>query len=153
MAICSKVAEIQVIVSAGVGITLNSLYINPRQLTFQLPLRQEIHREGLPIEGFCVAAGIPTTEKAAEIIKGLTQTRIKNVSFKPGLVYGICQVINIAVPNPRLPIVLQWTGGHHSCEDVHQPILLHTYSSIHQHPTSYLSVALVSVPWPYLTGN
>jgi fatty acid synthase subunit alpha len=33
-----------------------------------------MRREGLPIEGFCVAAGIPTTEKAAEIINGLNVT-------------------------------------------------------------------------------
>jgi enoyl reductase-like protein len=63
----SKVAEIQKQIPAGVGITLNSLYINPRQFTFQLPLWQEMRKEGLLIEGFCVAAGIPTTEKAVEI--------------------------------------------------------------------------------------
>jgi fatty acid synthase subunit alpha, fungi type len=36
--LCSKVSEIQANIPAGVGITLNSLYINPRQFTFQLPL-------------------------------------------------------------------------------------------------------------------
>ncbi|GBE88363.1 hypothetical protein SCP_1301780 [Sparassis crispa] len=54
-----KVAEIQRKIPAGVGLTLNSLYINPRQFGFQFPLWQEIRREGLPIEGFCVTAGIP----------------------------------------------------------------------------------------------
>lgn len=29
-----------------------------------------MRREGVPIEGFCVAAGIPSTEKTAEIIGG-----------------------------------------------------------------------------------
>jgi len=38
----AKVAEIQFQIPAGVGITLNSLYINPRQFTFQLPLWQEM---------------------------------------------------------------------------------------------------------------
>jgi hypothetical protein len=66
-ALRTKVAEITSKIPAGVGITLNSLYINPRQFGFQLPLWQEMRREGLPIEGFCVAAGIPSTEKAAEI--------------------------------------------------------------------------------------
>jgi fatty acid synthase subunit alpha, fungi type len=55
----------------SVGITLNSIYINPHQFTSQLPLWQETRKEGFPIEGFCVAAGIPTTEKAVEIIDGL----------------------------------------------------------------------------------
>jgi hypothetical protein len=76
------VAEIQSQIPAGVGITLNSLYINPRQFTFQLPLWQEIRKEGLPIEGFCVAMGIPSTETAAEIIDGLKKAGIKDVAFK-----------------------------------------------------------------------
>ena len=70
-ALRSKVAEIQSKIPAGVGITLNALYINPRQFGFQFPLWQEMRREGLPVEGFCVAAGIPSTEKAAEIISAL----------------------------------------------------------------------------------
>lgn len=41
-------------------------------------------KEGLPIEGLCVAAGIPSTEKAKEIIDGLREAGIKHVSFKPG---------------------------------------------------------------------
>ncbi|KAG5636096.1 hypothetical protein H0H81_009121 [Sphagnurus paluster] len=80
-ALRSKVAEIQKLIPAEVGITLNTLYIDPRQFTFQFPLWQE---EGLPVEGFCVAAGIPTTEKALEIIEGLKAAGIKHVAFKPG---------------------------------------------------------------------
>ena len=159
-ALRSKVAEIQANIPAGVGITLNALYINPRQFNFQLPLWQDMRREGLPIEGFCVAAGIPTTEKAAEIIEGLTEAGIKHVSFKPGSVDGIRQVVNIAASNPHFPIILQWTGGraggHHSCEDVHQPILS-TYSSIRQHPNIILiggsGFGGSEDLWPYLTGD
>ena len=91
-ALRSKVAEIQSKIPAGVGITLNALYINPRQFGFQFPLWQEMRREGLPVEGFCVAAGIPSTEKAAEIINALRAAGIKHVSFKPGSVDGIRQV-------------------------------------------------------------
>ncbi len=94
-----------------------------------------MRREGLPIEGFCVAAGIPSSEKATEIINALRSAGIKHISFKPGSVEGIRQVVNIAAANPDYPIILQWTGGraggHHSCEDVHQPILA-TYASIRQ---------------------
>ena len=81
VALRSKVAEIQKQIPASVGITLNSLYINSRQFTFQLPLWQEMRKEGLPIEGFCVAAGIPTTEKAVEIIDGLKDAGIRHVAF------------------------------------------------------------------------
>ncbi|EGN98830.1 hypothetical protein SERLA73DRAFT_168429 [Serpula lacrymans var. lacrymans S7.3] len=159
-ALRSKVAEIQSKIPAGVGITLNALYINPRQFGFQFPLWQEMRKEGLPVEGFCVAAGIPSTEKAVEIIEGLRSAGIKHVAFKPGSVEGINQVVNIAASNPDFPIILQWTGGraggHHSYEDFHLPILK-TYSSIRQ----YDNICLVGGSgfggaedvWPYLTGE
>ena len=151
----SKVAEIQKQIPAGVGITLNSLYINPRQFTFQLPLWQEMHKEG-----FHVAAGVLTTGKAVEIIDGLKAAGIRHVAFKPGSVDGIHQVVSIAAANPDFPIILQWTGGHagghHSFEDFHQPILA-TYHSIRQ----YENISLIAGSgfssaddvWEYLTGG
>jgi len=159
-ALRAKVAEIQSKIPPGVGITLNSLYLNPRQFAFQLPLWQEMRKEGLPIEGFCVAAGIPSTEKAAEIIEGLRSAGIKHVAFKPGSVEGIRQVISIAASNPNFPVVLQWTGGraggHHSYEDFHQPILA-TYRSIRQHANISLvagsGFGAAEDVWPYLTGD
>lgn len=106
-ALRAKVAEIQKQIPAGVGITLNSLYINPKQFGFQFPLWQEMRKEGLPVEGFCVAAGIPSTEKAAEIIDGLRSAGIKHVAFKPGSIEGIRQVVAIAAANPDFPVVMQ----------------------------------------------
>ena len=55
-----------------------------------------MRKEGLPVKGLCVAAGIPSTEKAVEIIEGLKATGSKHVTFKPGSVDGIHQVVNIA---------------------------------------------------------
>jgi len=140
-ALRAKVSEIQKKIPAGVGITLNSLYINPRQFNFQFHLWQEMRKEGVPIEGFCVAAGIPTMEKAVEIIDGSKAAGIRHVAFKPGSVDGIRQV-NIAASNPDFPVIMQWTGdragGHHSYEDFHRPILA-TYRSICQH----LNISLV----------
>jgi fatty acid synthase subunit alpha, fungi type len=82
-ALRSKVAEIQKQILAGVSITLipYTSMINPRQFTFQLPLWQEMRKEGLPIEGFCVATGVPTTEKAVKIIDGLKAARILHVAM------------------------------------------------------------------------
>jgi enoyl reductase-like protein len=119
-----------------------------------------MRREGPPIEGFCVAAGIPTTEKAAEIIGGLKYVGIRHVAFKPSSVDGIHQVVNIAAANPDFAIIMQWTGGrargHRSFGDFHQPILT-TCSSIRCHD----NIALVAGTgfgglddaWPYLTGD
>jgi len=159
-AVRAKIAEIQSNIPAGVGITLNSLYINPKQFGFQFPLWQEMRKEGLPIEGFCVAAGIPTTEKAVEIIDGLKDAGIKHVSFKPGSVDGIRQVVNIAAANPDFPIILQWTGGraggHHSFEDFHQPVL-QTYRAIRKQSNISLvggsGFGAADDVWPYLTGD
>ena len=119
-----------------------------------------MRKEGLPIEGFCVAAGIPSTEKAAEIIEGLASAGIKHVAFKPGLVDGIRQVVNIATVNPNFPIILQWTGGraggHHSYEDFHQPILA-TYRSIRQHANISLiagsGFGAADDVWLYMAGD
>lgn len=84
-AVRAKVSEIQKLVGKpGVGVTLNALYINQRQFTFQLPLWQQMKKEGAAVEGMCVAAGIPSTEKAKEIIDGLHEAGIKHVAFKPG---------------------------------------------------------------------
>ncbi|GAA6028639.1 hypothetical protein JCM8097_007324 [Rhodosporidiobolus ruineniae] len=160
-AVRAKVAEIQKLVNKpGVGITLNCLYINQRQWTFQNPLWQQMKKEGEPVEGLCVAAGIPSTEKAKEIIDGLREAGIKHVSFKPGSVDGIRQVVNIAASNPDFPIILQWTGGraggHHSCEDFHAPILS-TYASIRQHSNIKLvagsGFGSAEGCYPYLTGE
>jgi fatty acid synthase subunit alpha, fungi type len=155
VALRSKVAEIQSKIPPGVGITLNSIYINPRQFGFQFPLWQEMRKEGLPVEGFCVAAGL-NTEKAAEIIEGLTKAEIKHVAFKPGSVDGIRQVVNIAAANPDFPIILQWTSGHHTFEDFHQPILS-TYRSIRQQANILLvagsGFGAAEDLWPYLTGD
>ena len=45
-----------------------------------------MRKEGLPIEGFCVAAVVSTTEKAVETIDGLKAVGICHVVFKPGSV-------------------------------------------------------------------
>jgi len=161
----AKVAELQKNISPGIGMTLNSLYINPRQSSFQLPLWQEMRPEWLPIEGFCVAAGIPTADSVPR--RQLRSLMVSSplgfvMSFKPGSVEGIRQVVNIAGANPDFAIIMQWTGGraggHHSYEDFHQPILT-TYSSIRRHD----NIALVAGSgfggsdsddtFPYLSGD
>lgn len=160
-AIRGKVDEIiSQYTQSGVGLTLNALYINQKQFTFQLPLWVRMKAEGYPIEGLCVAAGIPSTENATGIMNQLREAGLKHISFKPGSVEGIRQVINIASANPDFPILMQWTGGraggHHSCEDFHQPMLA-TYQSIRQHENIVLvggsGFGGADDVWPYLNGS
>ncbi|KAF5368132.1 hypothetical protein D9615_010216 [Tricholomella constricta] len=149
-ALRAKVAEIQQLIPAGVGITLNVLYINPRQFDFQFPLWQEMCKEGLLIEGFCVVAGIPSTEKADDIIDDLKRTGINHVAFKPASVNGIRQVINIAAFNADFPIIMQWTGGFAGGHII-------TYSATRPHANIVLvkgsSFGSAEDVWPHLTGD
>lgn len=160
-ALRGKVADIiSRLNSPGIGLTLNALYINQKQFTFQLPEWLKMKGEGLPVEGLCVAAGIPSTENATQILTDLKAAGLKHVSFKPGSVEGIRQVINIASANPDFPIIMQWTGGraggHHSCEDFHQPILA-TYAGIRQQENIILvggsGFGGADDVWPYLDGS
>ena len=111
-------------IPAGRGITINLIYVNPRAMSWQIPLVGELRSDGVPIEGLTIGAGVPSIEVANEYIETLG---IKYLGLKPGSVEAIQQVVNIAKANPQFPIILQWTGGrgggHHSFEDFHQPIL------------------------------
>ena len=116
--------KIEKAIPAGRGITVNLIYVNPRAMQWQIPLIGQLRADGVPIDGLTIGAGVPSIEVANEYIETLG---IKHISFKPGSVEAIQQVINIAKANPHFPVMLQWTGGrgggHHSFEDFHQPIL------------------------------
>ncbi len=123
-ALTDALAKIEEAIPAGRGITVNLIYVNPRAMAWQIPLIAQLRAEGVPIEGLTIGAGVPSIEVANEYIETLG---IRHISFKPGSLEAIQQVINVAKANPDFPIILQWTGGrgggHHSYEDFHQPIL------------------------------
>ena len=147
-------------VPAGAGVSLNTLFINPKQWGFQYPLVQILRKEGYPIDGFTIAAGVPSLDNASDIIKSLQSAGIRHVSFKPGSIDSINQVVQIAKANPSAAIVLQWTGGraggHHSFEDFHEPILA-TYAIIRTCPNIFLVAGSgfgdAQGIYPYLTGD
>ncbi|KAI9138416.1 fatty acid synthase [Paraphysoderma sedebokerense] len=159
-ALRTKVNRIMQRVDPGEGITLNILFLNPRQWGFQYPLVQVMRREGYPIEGVCVAAGVPSPDVADDIITSLKDAGIRHVSFKPGSASAIRSVCNIAARHPDMPIILQWTGGraggHHSYEDFHAP-LLETYGLIRRHSNIVLvggsGFGDADGTLPYLTGD
>jgi fatty acid synthase subunit beta len=156
----AKIDAIIAKVGAGCSITLNSLFLNPRLWAFQYPLVKAMRAEGYPIDGLTVAAGVPSFENGCEIVESLREAGLRHVAFKPGSVESIHEVIRIARACPRMPVVIQWTGGrgggHHSFEDFHQPIL-ETYSAIRAVPSLYLVAGsgFGDGPGslPYLTGE
>ncbi|KAJ2163006.1 fatty acid synthase alpha subunit Lsd1 [Coemansia sp. RSA 552] len=147
-------------IEPGQGITLNCIYISPRQWSFQFPELLRLHSKGLPIAGLCIGGGVPSFDAALEIIDSLRSAGIRHVSFKPSTAEAIRHVVRIAQASDGFPIVLQWTGGraggHHSYEDFHQPIL-QTYGAVR----TCDNVALVAGSGfgdaegtlPYLTGD
>ena len=141
----------------GRGITCNLIYVSPKAMAWQIPMIGQLIREGIPIDGLTIGAGVPSTEIAAEYIMSLG---LKHISFKPGSLSAIRQVVSIADAHPSFPIILQWTGGrgggHHSFEDFHQP-LLETYAEIRRHSNVILVVGSgfggAEDTYPYLAGT
>lgn len=139
------------------GITCNLLYANPKTIAWQTSLLRDLVRDGVPIAGITIGAGIPSPDIVKEYI---TTLGVKHISFKPGSYASIDQVIDIAQQNPDFQIGLQWTGGraggHHSFEDFHLPILK-TYGRIRRCPNILLIAGSGfgggSDTLPYLTGE
>ncbi|KAA8642645.1 uncharacterized protein ATNIH1004_011590 [Aspergillus tanneri] len=141
----------------GRGVTCNIIYANPSSVRWQIALLKDLRSSGVPIDGITIGAGVPSVDVANEYIQTLG---LKHISFKPGSVEAIQQVIDIAQENKSFPIILQWTGGrgggHHSYEDFHEPIL-QMYGRIR----AYKNIVLVAGSGfggaedtlPYLTGE
>ena len=72
----------------GDTITLNVLYLNAHQWGFQYPLAVALRKQGYPIDGLCVAAGVPSADTANDIIANLQAAGFRHVAFKPGSVEG-----------------------------------------------------------------
>ncbi|PVU88844.1 hypothetical protein BB561_005677 [Smittium simulii] len=147
-------------VDPGNNISLNVVYLNVKMASTQIPLIQILRKENKPVDGLTISAGVPSIEACTEIIKGLKDVGIKHISFKPGSSAAIRQVTRIAGQNPDMPIMLQWTGGrgggHHSFEDLHQPIL-ETYSEIRNQKNIILvlgsGIGGAEDSVPYITGE
>ncbi|KAF2028408.1 beta subunit of fatty acid synthase [Setomelanomma holmii] len=148
---------IEQLIPAGKGIAINLIYSAPRQIGWQIPLIKKMVSQGTLIDGITLGAGVPSLEVATSYINDLG---LKYISFKPGNVDAIHQVIRIAKDHSSFPIMLQWTGGrgggHHSSEDFHAPIL-QTYAAIRR----YQNIILIAGSgfggtddtYPYLVGS
>lgn len=88
---------------------------------------------GAPIDGVVVSAGIPELDEAVELIKNLQADGLPYVSFKPGTVDQIRQVVRIAKAVAPITIMIQVeggeAGGHHSWEAL-DDLLAATYAEV-----------------------
>jgi fatty acid synthase subunit beta, fungi type len=155
-AMSSAITQLVDSVPAGRGVTCNLIYASPHTMAWQISLLRKLARNGTPVDGLTIGAGVPSPEIVSEYIETLD---LKHISFKPGSSAAIREVIAIAKAHANFPIILQWTGGrgggHHSFEDFHAPIL-GLYGAIRQ----CSNIVLVAGSgfgggtdtYPYLTG-
>ncbi|KAI8318728.1 hypothetical protein GQ54DRAFT_280477, partial [Martensiomyces pterosporus] len=156
----SKISSLTSQLEPGQTITLNCVYVNPKQWQFQFPVILRMRREGVPITGLCIGGGVPSLENARDIVSSLQSAGFMHIAFKPANASAIRVVLAIAKENSTFPVLLQWTGGraggHHSLEDFHQPIL-ETYSAIRSQPNVVLVAGSgfgdAGGTLPYITGD
>lgn len=75
----------------GERISVNVLFLNARLWSFQYPLIQSMRKEGYPIDGVTIAAGVPSLDVANEVVENLREAGIRHVSFKPSSIDSILQ--------------------------------------------------------------
>lgn len=144
-------------IPSGRLITLNIIYANPRGLSWMVPQIATLVRQGCPIGGITIGAGVPDAAVVEEWIKLM---ELSYIGFKPATSDAILQVLDIARAHPALPVLLQWTGGraggHHSREDFHQPVL-DTYQAIREVNNVILvggsGFGDAEGSWPYISGE
>jgi fatty acid synthase, bacteria type len=117
----------------GRGVVVNTMWLDPYLWNLHYPLIIQLKREGYPIVGVTISAGVPEKEKAREILKAFNSVGIWCNSFKPGGTNQIRQVLEIADDNPEFKIMMHVeggkAGGHHSWSDLRK-LILENYSKI-----------------------
>ncbi|MGN7155686.1 fatty acid synthase subunit beta domain-containing protein [Dietzia cercidiphylli] len=147
----------------GRSAQFNSLFLDPYLWKLQVGgkrLVQKARAAGVPFDGVIVTAGIPELDESVALIEELTEAGLRHVSFKPGTVAQIRQVVRIAAEVPHMPVIVQVeggrAGGHHSWEDL-DSLLLATYPMLRDRPNVVLCVGGgIGTPEraaDYLTGS
>lgn len=151
------VSNIAESVPANRGITINCVYLNPEGLSAQVASIQQIIQHGHRVEGLTMGAAVPP----AEIVKEMVETiGLKHISFKPKSYAAILKVLKIAKSHPDFTFGLQWiggrSGGHHSYEDFHGPILK-AYGQVRECSNIVLIAGSgfggAEDTYPYITGE
>ncbi|MFT4245478.1 MAG: DUF1729 domain-containing protein [Micrococcaceae bacterium] len=98
---------------------------------------------GAPLDGVTISAGVPEVDEAESFIEELKTTGMPYVTFKPGTVAQIRQVLAIAREVEGTNIIMQvedgHAGGHHSWENL-DDLLLSTYTQVREHENVVLCV-------------
>lgn len=113
----------------GRGIVVNTMWLDPYLWNLHFPLILQLKKEGYPIIGVTISAGVPEKERAREILTALSAAGIWCNAFKPGTSRDIEAALAIARAHPEHTLLMQIeggkAGGHHSWEDLRRLVLDH----------------------------
>lgn len=130
----------------GVNAQFNTMFLNPELWRMHVEGKRLVPKaraNGAPIDGIVISAGMPGKDEAAALVQELRDANFPWISFKPGAVKHIRDVLKVADAVPDIPIIAQVeggkAGGHHSWEDL-DDLLINTYAEIRQRPNVILAV-------------
>ncbi|QGU08145.1 3-oxoacyl-[acyl-carrier-protein] synthase 2 [Corynebacterium occultum] len=130
----------------GVNAQFNTMFLNPELWRMHVEGKRLVPKaraNGAPIDGIVISAGMPSHEEAVTLVKELRDAGFPWISFKPGAVKHVRNVLKLADAVPEIPIIAQVeggkAGGHHSWEDLDE-LLIATYAEIRARQNVILAV-------------
>lgn len=140
-----RLDELGELLDTGQEVVFNALHLDPYLWGLHLGrdrLVQKARREGAPICGVTISAGIPDRDDAVALIDDLVADGMWCNAFKPGDEAGVRKVLEIADGTPhRIWLHLEGglAGGHHAWSDLEQ-VLIATYDEVRRRPNVALAV-------------
>ena len=127
--LCSQLRE-------GATVEFNAMFMDRYLWNLQFGSKRIVPKKrqsGAPIDGVVISAGIPELDEAKELVASLQSDGFPYVTFKPGTVDQIRQVVRIAKAVSPAMIIVQVeggaAGGHHSWESL-DDLLMTTYAQV-----------------------
>ncbi|RFD75428.1 ACP S-malonyltransferase [Gardnerella vaginalis] len=122
----------------GATIEFNAMFMDRYLWNLQFGSKRIVPKKrqsGAPIDGVVISAGIPELDEAKELVASLQKDGFPYVTFKPGTVDQIRQVVRIAKAVAPATIIVQVeggaAGGHHSWESL-DDLLMTTYAQVRE---------------------
>lgn len=140
------VAKLEEELEEGRTVEFNAMFMDRYLWNLQFGSQRIVPKKrasGTPIDGVVVSAGIPELDEAVELIHNLNADGFPYVSFKPGTVDQIRQVVRIAKAVAPAKVLIEVeggsAGGHHSWESL-DDLLLSTYAEVREQENLVLVV-------------
>ncbi|MBM6700340.1 DUF1729 domain-containing protein [Bifidobacterium pullorum subsp. saeculare] len=131
-----NVAKLETLLDEGRTVEFNAMFMDRYLWNLQFGTSRIVPKKrqsGTPIDGVVISAGVPELDEAVELIHSLQADGMPYVTFKPGTVDQIRQVVRIAKAVAPTTIMVQVeggsAGGHHSWESL-DDLLMNTYAEV-----------------------